>query len=117
MYLRKRMRRLIPLRPPAATSAAAHADGPAAADANRAVPRFRLALAGEFDRQRVRHMLDEHFGSGPAAVYEVSSLLTLAEATRVFIDSPLATPPAEAEPDLGPAPVATPGASPRAVPA
>jgi hypothetical protein len=63
-------------------------------------------------------MLDEHFGSGPAAVYEVSSLLTLAEATRLFVENPLSAPPPEAEPDLGaPARRSESGAYPRAVPA
>jgi asparagine synthetase B (glutamine-hydrolysing) len=118
-YLRKRMGRLVPGRRPAHASPAPRM---------LTDPRLRMrieqylasgsALAGAFDRQRVRAMLDEHFGSGPAAVYEVSSLLTLAEATRVFIDSPLAAPPAEAEPDLGSAPESIrAGASPRAVPA
>jgi asparagine synthase (glutamine-hydrolysing) len=63
--------------------------------------RSDAALAGAFDAAAVRATLDGHFGGGKPATYAVSNLLTLAEATRLFVTSPVGAVPHEAEPDLG----------------
>ncbi|MCK4375081.1 MAG: hypothetical protein KAX19_07125, partial [Candidatus Brocadiae bacterium] len=88
--------------------------GPAGAGSARRLtdPRFRQrveeylssdAFPSEvFDRGLIRRTLQRHFEGGDGLANAVSTLLTVAEGSRLFIEQRPEEPPAEVEPYLGP---------------